>query len=154
MTLRYLEDIHKDIPSPGGMYATAVKDNVEVAALTGSDSQMWQFAIKGRGMTIQRCVLMESVPPVDPPAWKNDSPKPGTPITLSSDASTYYINIIPHRSQKNNGWVVTMCPMGTWIGVDRYIGASKGDQVEIVGEPIDGKTSFPGWFVEEYKDTD
>ncbi|KAG9120032.1 hypothetical protein FRC07_004648, partial [Ceratobasidium sp. 392] len=112
----------------------------------------------GRGVLIQLCIDWPKQAGIGPvnikPEWVNSSPAPDTPITLSQDGqsgSTYYLNVISHFKGER-GWVVTICPMGIWIGVDRYIGASKGDQVDIVPEPIRDQTSCPGWLVEEAED--
>ncbi|QRV95053.1 peptidase inhibitor clitocypin domain-containing protein [Ceratobasidium sp. AG-Ba] len=154
VTLLYLPDISGEVPKVGGMYATMLEGSGQPVQLDrlGVGKQQWRI-IPAEGDDHHLCKIAgftnpdEGITIIDvAPAWKNDKPEPGTPVTISSfgDASIYKVNSKDH----DGGWIISIVPNDHYdkVGVDRYAGAS-GRTVDIVGVPVVRDPSpRPGWF--------
>ncbi|QRV78702.1 hypothetical protein RhiJN_06717 [Ceratobasidium sp. AG-Ba] len=163
VTLRYIPDVTKamaDTKAFGGLYATAPESGsgnaVEVADLHTPPefNQKWLFVPDGRGIKLQLAPPPplspnEGIGPVRLPyGWKDSESKLSGPVVLSEleFASNYYLNVLKKTS---GGWIVTICPIGTFFSLGSCVAASKDNQLELVGVPPLVNIPCPGWFVEE-----
>ncbi|QRV80498.1 peptidase inhibitor clitocypin domain-containing protein [Ceratobasidium sp. AG-Ba] len=158
VTLRYVADLPKTMlgmQEIGGVYATAQDASnhvVEVAAASVGDYQKWQLVSKDRGVTIQ--FSSEWGPIQDVPsagvgaAWHHCPEISGSLLMLSGlkDASTYYVNVVV---KIGGGWLITISPMGTLVGLDYYVSVSNDSKLIMVGPPNEQEAAFSGWFVQE-----
>ncbi|QRW09318.1 hypothetical protein RhiLY_08317 [Ceratobasidium sp. AG-Ba] len=155
--LRYLPEVPEEIPPVGGMYATMPEESGEPVKLrphgiANPESQKWRFVRNddGDGYKIEGVYEpVKGLPPVGlGPAWKNDAPGPGTPITISlfKDASAYDVNVVKEHEL---GLIISIVPKYNSVrpGSSEYVGAS-GDNVEIVSVPFYlPPPPHPGWLM-------